>query len=100
LAELRTPQGGFASALDADSEGEEGRFYVWTPDQLRATLGDQDGAYAAELFGVTERGTFERGSSTLRLPRDPDDPERYAGVRARLLDARAQRVRPSRDDKV
>ncbi len=100
LAELRTPQGGFASALDADSEGEEGRFYVWAPAQLTEVLGPEDGTWAAELLGVTTGGTFEKGASTLRLPRDPDDPGRWAAARARLLEARAQRVRPARDDKV
>ncbi len=98
LRELRTPEGGLASALDADSEGEEGRFYVWTPQQLTDVLGDLDGAWAAELFEVT--GTFEHGTSTLQLPRDPDDPDRFDDVRRRLLAAREERVRPSRDDKV
>jgi uncharacterized protein YyaL (SSP411 family) len=98
LRELRTPEGGLASALDADSEGEEGRFYVWTPQQLTDVLGDQDGAWAADLFEVT--GTFEHGTSTLQLPRDPDDPDRFDDVRRRLLAAREERVRPARDDKV
>jgi uncharacterized protein YyaL (SSP411 family) len=98
LRELGTPEGGFASALDADSEGEEGRFYVWTPDQLTEVLGAEDGMWAAGLFEVT--GTFEHGTSTLQLPRDPDDPARFDDVRRRLLAAREQRVRPERDDKV
>ncbi|CAM3836048.1 thioredoxin domain-containing protein [Nocardiopsis rhodophaea] len=100
VADLRTAEGGFASALDADSEGEEGRYYVWTPEQLRAVLGDDDGAWAADLYGVTAAGTFEHGSSVLQLRSDPGDPDRYARVRAALLAARAQRVRPERDDKV
>jgi len=100
VAELRTAEGGFASALDADSEGEEGRYYVWTPAQLRDVLGEEDGAWAAELFGVTEQGTFERGTSVLQLRADPDDRERYAYVRDRLRKARANRVPPARDDKV
>jgi uncharacterized protein len=98
LAELRTPQDGFASALDADSEGEEGRFYVWTAGQLTDVLGEDDGRWATELFEVT--GTFERGTSTLQLPHDPHDWDRFDDVRRRLLAARAQRVRPERDDKV
>jgi hypothetical protein len=98
LRELGTPEGGFASALDADSEGEEGRFYVWTPDQLTEVLGAEDGMWAAGLFEVT--GTFEHGTSTLQLPRDPDDPARFDDVRRRLLAAREQRVRPERDVKV
>ncbi len=100
LAELRTLQGGFASALDADSEGEEGRFYAWTPAQLTDVLGPEDGAWAAELLGVTVAGTFEKGASTLQLRHDPDDPGRWGAVRERLRAAREQRVRPARDDKV
>ncbi|HET9499165.1 MAG TPA: thioredoxin domain-containing protein, partial [Marmoricola sp.] len=100
LSELRTPEGGFASALDADSDGAEGTFYVWTPDQLRSALGDEDGAWAAELLSVTEAGTFEHGASTLQLLRAPDDAARWAEVRQRLLAARAERTRPARDDKV
>jgi hypothetical protein len=98
LRELRTEEGGFASALDADSEGEEGRFYVWTPQQLTDVLGESDGRWAVELFDVT--GTFEGGTSTLQLRRDPDDWTRFDDVRRRLLAAREQRVRPERDDKV
>ncbi|WP_246365302.1 thioredoxin domain-containing protein [Nonomuraea rhodomycinica] len=98
LREMRTPEGGFASALDADSEGEEGRFYVWTPEQLAEVLGADDGAWAARVFSVT--GTFEHGTSVLQLLEDPDDAERLASVRARLLAARERRVRPGRDDKV
>jgi uncharacterized protein YyaL (SSP411 family) len=100
IAELRTDQGGFASALDADSEGVEGRFYAWTPAQLVEVLGPDDGAWAADLFGVTETGTFEAGASTLQLPEDPDDPGRWESVRERLRAARSERVRPARDDKV
>ncbi|MDF1603322.1 thioredoxin domain-containing protein [Nocardioides sp. YIM 152315] len=100
LAELRTAEGGFASALDADSEGEEGVYYVWTPAQLTEALGSDDGAWAAALLSVTDAGTFERGTSTLQLRADPDDAERWDDVRRRLLEARAQRVRPARDDKV
>ena len=100
IRELGTAQGGFAAALDADSEGEEGKFYVWTPDQLRAVLGPADGQYAAQAFGVTDAGTFERGSSVLQLRADPADPERIARIKDLLLTARAERVRPARDDKV
>ncbi|MFG2558382.1 thioredoxin domain-containing protein [Streptomyces sp. NPDC048496] len=107
VGELRTAEGGFASALDADSEdgdGQhvEGAFYVWTPAQLREALGEQDGTFAAEYFGVTEAGTFEEGKSVLQLPRTDDavDPDRAADVRARLLAAREERARPGRDDKV
>ncbi|WP_026313322.1 thioredoxin domain-containing protein [Actinomadura flavalba] len=98
LRDLGTAEGGLASALDADSEGEEGRFYVWTPGQLAEVLGPDDAAYAAGLFDVT--GTFEHGTSVLQLHRDPDDLERYDRVRRALLAAREERVPPARDDKV
>ncbi len=100
VRELRTPEGGFASALDADSEGEEGRFYVWTPAGLAEVLGDADAQYAAQVFGVTAAGTFERGSSVLQYKSDTDDPERLRGIRSALLTARATRIRPGRDDKI
>jgi uncharacterized protein len=100
LRDLRTAEGGLASALDADSEGVEGKFYVWTPGELREVLGDADGAAAAELFGVTAQGTFEHGSSVLQLLDDPADEQSHAGIRERLLAARERRVPPARDDKV
>ncbi|HEU4491448.1 MAG TPA: thioredoxin domain-containing protein [Jiangellales bacterium] len=100
LRDLRTPEGGFASALDADADGVEGATYVWAQDQLREELGPDDGAWAAELLTVTGPGTFEHGRSTLQLPRDPGDAARWAGVRAQLLAARAHRPQPARDDKV
>ncbi|WP_406113837.1 thioredoxin domain-containing protein [Streptomyces sp. NBC_01014] len=99
--QLRTPEGGFASALDADSEDAtgkhvEGAYYVWTPAQLREALGEEDGERAALLYGVTGDGTFEEGASVLQLPGD-DVP---AGLRERLLAARALRPCPGRDDKI
>jgi uncharacterized protein len=100
IAELRTAEGGFAAALDADSDGTEGAFYVWSPAELIAALGPEDGAVATALFGVTPAGTFEHGTSVLQLRADPPDPAAYARIRAALLAARARRVRPSRDDKV
>ncbi|TQL69857.1 hypothetical protein FB381_3777 [Nocardioides albertanoniae] len=100
IRELGTAEGGFASALDADSEGVEGKFYVWTPAELVEVLGAEDGAWAAETFEVTEAGTFEEGASTLQLRHRPADSERLESVKARLLAAREQRVRPERDDKV
>jgi uncharacterized protein len=105
LRDLRTPEGGFASALDADTvdaagHGVEGLTYVWTPQQLVDVLGEEDGAWAARLFDVTPDGTFEHGSSVLQLLVDPSDPERLASVRERLFAARNQRPQPARDDKV
>ncbi|MEU0414014.1 thioredoxin domain-containing protein [Streptomyces griseorubiginosus] len=107
VRELRTEQGGFASALDADSDDGSGRhvegaYYVWTPEQLREVLGEQDAELAARYFGVTEEGTFEHGQSVLQLPQQDTvfDAERIESVRRRLLDARARRAAPGRDDKV
>ncbi|MBT2395846.1 thioredoxin domain-containing protein [Streptomyces sp. ISL-100] len=107
VSELRTQEGGFASALDADSDDGTGRhvegaYYVWTPEQLREVLGEQDAEFAAGLFGVTEEGTFEEGASVLQLPvgEGVADAARVADVRARLLAARGGRERPGRDDKI
>jgi uncharacterized protein len=92
LSDLLTAEGGFASALDADSEGEEGKHYVWTPTEV--------GPDAAELFGVTSEGTFEHGRSVLQLLADPADDEQWQAERQRLLAVRRQRIAPARDDKV
>jgi hypothetical protein len=100
LRELRTPEGGFAASLDADSDGREGAFYVWTPAQLTEVLGADDGAFAAGAFGVTEAGTFEPGESVLQRRADPEDQERFDRIRGALLTAREGRQRPARDDKV
>jgi uncharacterized protein len=99
LREMRGPEGGFYSAYDADSEGEEGKFYVWTPEEIRAVLGDDADAVLA-YYGVTEAGNFE-GKNILHLA-DGAAAERPAGLdaaRAALLAARAERVWPGLDDK-
>ena len=100
LRDLRTDQGGFASSLDADSEGSEGAAYVWTPRQLREVLGPDDGEWVADLCSVTPGGTFERGASVLQLRADPGDPDRWERCRSALLEARGEREQPGRDDKV
>jgi uncharacterized protein YyaL (SSP411 family) len=100
VRDLRTAEGGFASALDADTDGVEGLTYAWTPAQLVEVLGPDDGEWAAALLQVTPSGTFEHGSSTLQLPVDPDDELRWDRVRAALLRARDARPQPARDDKV
>ncbi len=100
LRDLGTLEGGFASALDADAEGVEGMTYAWTAGQLIDVLGADDGHRAAALLEVTEAGTFEHGMSTLQLRTEPDDPQWWADVRARLLAARDLRPQPARDDKV
>ncbi|MGZ6778503.1 MAG: thioredoxin domain-containing protein [Mycobacterium sp.] len=92
--------GMFISSLDADAAGEEGLTYVWTPSELTDVLGSDDGRWAADLFGVTEAGTFEHGSSVLQLPADPDDPARFERARTALLAARLVRPQPGRDDKI
>jgi uncharacterized protein YyaL (SSP411 family) len=92
--------GMFTSSLDADADGHEGLTYVWTPAQLREVLGDNDGRWAAELFNVTDTGTFEHGSSVLQLLSDPDDADRFDRARTALLAARRTRPQPGRDDKV
>jgi uncharacterized protein YyaL (SSP411 family) len=92
--------GMFTSSLDADADGHEGLTYVWTPAQLREVLGDDDGRWAAELFNVTDTGTFEHGSSVLQLLSDPDDADRFDRIRTALLAARLTRPQPGRDDKV
>ncbi|MER6121857.1 thioredoxin domain-containing protein [Streptomyces sp. NPDC001795] len=107
VRELRTAEGGFASAIDADSDDGtgkhvEGAYYVWTPQQLTEALGADDAELAASYFGVTEDGTFEHGSSVLQLPQHEGvfDAEKVASIRERLLRTRAERPAPGRDDKV
>ncbi|KRE61624.1 thioredoxin domain-containing protein [Nostocoides sp. Soil756] len=104
LRDLLTPEGAFASALDADTvvEGHshEGLSYAWTPAQLTEVLGADDGRRAATLLEVTPGGTFEGGASTLQLRADPEDATWWADARDRLLAARGQRPQPARDDKV
>jgi len=97
LREMRAPEGGFFSALDADSEGVEGKFYVWTLDELRAALGD-DADAAIAWFGATARGNFE-GTNVLESRGPEPAPEVRARIRARLLEVRSERVRPGLDDK-
>ncbi|MBA3369335.1 MAG: thioredoxin domain-containing protein, partial [Geodermatophilaceae bacterium] len=100
IRDLGTPEGGFASALDADTDGFEGLTYAWTPAQLAETLGENDGHWAAALLEVSTAGTFEDGMSVLQLLVEPDDVQRWADVRTKLLAARSVRPQPARDDKV
>ncbi len=96
LREMRAPEGGFYAALDADSEGEEGRFYLWTPEQLREVLGDEDAEVAAAFYGVRPGGNFE--GRTI-LTRGEHEPPGLEDIRRRLYAARAKRVWPGLDDK-
>lgn len=101
--EMTTPEGAFASSLDADSEGEEGRFYVWSLAEIRETLGEEDAAFFAKVYDITEEGNFEGRSIPNRLLSGEAPPaveERLAAMRARLLERRGSRVRPGLDDKV
>ena len=95
--EMAAPDGGFYASQDADSEGEEGRYHVWTPQQLEAVLGERAGAFG-EAYGVTAQGNFEGGRTHLiDLARRPR--EEFAEERALLLGARQQRVPPATDHK-
>jgi len=105
--DMTSPEGGFYSAEDADSEGEEGKFYVWAPEELTEILGKDDGASFMALYGVTEKGNFEE-KNILNLGEDlPSSLKRvgkdetwWKGVKEKVLSARAKRVRPHLDDKV
>lgn len=111
LADLGSPQGGFYSARDADSEGEEGLFYVWTPDELAQALGSEEAVLFGRCYDVSAPGNFE-GRSILHLPHDLEAVASSVGVsldelRARLsgdrdtlLQARADRTHPHRDEKI
>jgi uncharacterized protein YyaL (SSP411 family) len=103
VRELGTARGGLAASLDADTDGAEGKFYVWRPAELTGILGPADGAFAAQVFGVTEAGTFEHGASVLQLradPAGPADDARLGRIKRDLRAARDRRTRPGRDDKV
>jgi len=101
--EMTTPEGAFCASLDADSEGEEGKFYVWTPAEIGAVLGQEDASFFAEHYDVTESGNFEGHNILNRLkslPRSIEDEQRLAQMRQKLLEVRGRRVRPGLDDKV
>ncbi|MBI4169229.1 MAG: thioredoxin domain-containing protein [Acidobacteria bacterium] len=112
LREMASPEGGFYSSLDADSEGEEGKFYVWTPAEIEEVLGRQEAVLFCAIYGVTREGNFEGGRSILHLEKsiaevasetrseESDLRLRIAASRSKLLRARERRVRPGRDDKV
>ncbi|MEA2523139.1 MAG: uncharacterized protein QOF73_366 [Thermomicrobiales bacterium] len=111
VREMTSPEGGFYSTQDADSEGEEGKFYVWTPEEIEQVLGADDAAIVGRYYGVTPGGNFE-GHSILNLPRPASDVaaelgtsverlnEVVAAARPKLYDARERRIHPGRDEKV
>ncbi len=101
--EMTTKEGAFSASLDADSEGEEGKFYVWSYDELIRQLGNEDGEFFARHYDVTPAGNFEGHNILNRLkpqPRSEADEARLGALREKLLTARASRVRPGLDDKV
>jgi uncharacterized protein YyaL (SSP411 family) len=101
--EMTTAEGAFSASLDADSEGEEGKFYVWSYDEIIQQLGSEDGEFFARHYDVTPAGNFEGHNILNRLkplPRGEADEERLAALREKLLAVRATRVRPGLDDKV
>ena len=101
--EMTTGEGAFSASLDADSEGEEGKFYVWSRAEIVSVLGDDDAAFFAQHYDVTDAGNFE-GHTILnrlaRVPRSADDEARLATLRDKLLAVREGRIRPGLDDKV
>ena len=101
--EMRTPQGGFSASLDADSEGEEGKFYVWSKNEIIELIGPEAGGFFMRHYDVSDEGNFE-GHNILNRSNAPArteaDEARLTALRAILLDARAARVRPGLDDKV
>ena len=111
VRDMRDPSGGFYSSQDADSEGEEGKFYVWTVDEVRRLLGEEDARIAVAFYAMREGGNWE-GRNVLWVPRNPREiaaelglaPEdleaRMAEIRRRLFEARQHRVPPATDDKV
>jgi uncharacterized protein YyaL (SSP411 family) len=101
--EMTTDGGAFSASLDADSEGEEGKFYVWSLAEIEQILGKDDAAFFAAHYDVTPEGNFEEHNilnQLKHLPRSMEDEKRLAPMRGRLLEARAKRVRPGLDDKV
>lgn len=110
--ELTTEEGVFYSSLDADSEGKEGEFYVWTPDQIKECLGEADGEFIVKTFGVTDSGNFEEGKSVLNILKLPEEiakdcemskddfNSKVLELKKKLLSEREKRVRPGLDEKV
>lgn len=113
LRDMTSSEGGFYSAEDADSEGEEGKFYVWTPDQIEEVLGEEEGALFCEYYHITEGGNFEHGRSILHRIGQSDErvaarwgiseeelKKKLAQARQKLFAVREKRVHPHKDDKI
>ena len=119
LRDMQSPEGGFYSAEDADSEGVEGKFYTWCEDEIYKILGDEDARFASKIFGITEEGNFSEepsqektGANILHLENSIEDISETLGIkkedvkrkmekiREKLFNARKKRVYPSKDDKI
>jgi uncharacterized protein YyaL (SSP411 family) len=112
IREMTQPEGGFTSTQDADSEGEEGRYFVWTPEEVEKVLGGEKGEIFCRYFDVTPHGNFEHGKSILNVPVPMEGIARLFKMevgavreivedgRRRLFEVREGRAKPGRDDKV
>ncbi len=112
LREMTSPDGGFYSSQDADSEGEEGKFFVWTPKQIIDVLGEETGRIVNTYYDVTESGNFEHGASVLSVPKDEETVAKEFNLSVdelkrimneadqKLFETREQRVKPGRDEKI
>lgn len=108
LRDMTSPEGAFYSAEDADSEGVEGKFYLWSPQEVVEVLGEEEGMHFCRCYGITEEGNFERKSIPNLIGRRdkiaekgrPAEKERIKRARERLFAAREKRVRPFKDDKI
>ncbi len=98
LRDMTNPEGGFYSAEDADSEGVEGKFYVWTPEEIKNVLTPEEADQAIRYWGVSEAGNFE-GKNILNVSDGADAPEGFGAIKTKLLAERSKRVRPGLDDK-
>jgi uncharacterized protein YyaL (SSP411 family) len=112
LREMKSPEGAFYSTQDADTEGEEGKFYVWTNDEIKEALGEEKGTPFCAYYGVTQQGNFEGGTSVLHIASALEKVSQLYGIpikglekglkegRQKLYAEREKRVRPGRDEKI
>ena len=110
--EMQSEEGGYYSSTDADSEGEEGKFFVWTPAEINEILGEKDGRVFSEFYDVREGGNFEHGTSALSIPKVTAEVAEGLGMsvdevnevinrsKPKLLEVREKRVHPGLDDKI
>jgi uncharacterized protein YyaL (SSP411 family) len=112
LREMVSPEGSFYSTQDADSEGKEGAFFVWTPQQIKDILGEKDGSIFCRYYGVDESGNFEHGTSALHISNDDESVAKLLEIsvddlvqildssKKKLWEAREERIKPGRDEKI